>query len=178
MEYKASFTVFESLKKTIEEYKVKIDDMVKNEPDKELANKIQGIFYEGKYGDYTTEGKTSKDDADYEFDRRLNLIRLAQRDRKSFESIINNNINLFHGTNFNALPGMLKYGMLSLKESEDVGNEVNTGEEWSRWRGGKKVLREFISFTDQLNKAIFYSAMPPKDKVKLPSFGIVIICAG
>lgn len=78
---------------------------------------------------------------------------------------------MFHGTNFNALPNILKYGMNSGAELEKKGIEVLTGEEWSRKAG----QRDFISFTDVLGTAVEYSGIKPsKEFSKDTSFGILI----
>ena len=52
-------------------------------------------------------------DADVEFYRRTKLLEVAVKNPNAFEQITKNNINLFHGTNINALPSILKYGLLS-----------------------------------------------------------------
>ena len=134
-------------------------------------NKLNGIFYNGEYGNYSLKGESSKDNAYLEFKRRAKLIELAENNIGTFEQIVNNNLNLFHGTNINALPGILKYGMLSENESYKIQNPVTTGEEWSRINGCR---RDFISFTDQLESALNYAYIQSSEKSSLGSFGIII----
>lgn len=81
--------------------------------------------------------------------------------------LVDNNINLFHGTNSNALPSILKYGMKSVDELEKSGITVSTGEEWSRPQG-----RSFISFTNDPRIAENYSLMGHSDKKK--SFPVIV----
>ena len=90
---------------------------------------------------------------------------------ETFEILAENNINLFHGTNSNALPNILNYGINSVDESLAKGITVSTGEQWSRIDG----KRSFISFTDNLDTAIEYASIrPSEDKQKGTSFGVLI----
>ena len=91
---------------------------------------------------------------------------------ETFDILLQNNINLFHGTNIEALPNILKYGMNSFDELSKMGIDVLTGEEYSRERKG----RSFISFTDDLDTAIGYAGVSPiyKDQKEDKSFGILI----
>lgn len=134
--------------------------------------KSYGIFYDGTCGDYTVGNSlSSKDNAYLEFQRRTKLIELASTNLEAFEQIINNNLNLFHGTNANALPLILKYGLLSENESYKNNIPVSTGEAWSRHEG---VRRSFVSFTDQIDTALHYSSIPPTNQSNLLSFGIIV----
>ena len=82
-----------------------------------------------------------------------------------------NNINLFHGTNVNALPNILKYGMKSVDEQSSDGIVTATGEEWSRING----KRDFISFTEDVDTALDYASFTPKEENStLESFGVII----
>lgn len=140
--------------------------------DEKTRQKILEIFYNGECEGYNLEGVCSKDNAYLDFMRRKNLIEIAHNDINAFKQIINNNINLFHGTNFNALPGIIKHGgMLSLNESNLNDNPVLTGEKWSRMHN---LARNYISFTDQVDKALGYSLISPSTESTLASFGIMI----
>lgn len=81
--------------------------------------------------------------------------------------ICQQSVNLFHGTNFSALPGIIKYGLNSVDESLRNGIEVNSGEEWSRINGG----RSFVSLTDVLHIAEYYSCSGIKNE---QSFNVLI----
>ena len=170
-DYNSTFDMKRSTIRQVSEYKDKVDEMVRREHNAEVASRIHDIFYNGIHEGYSTEGRTCRDNSDLEFKRRMSLIKLANIDRVTFNQLIDNNINLFHGTNFNALPKILKYGMLSEKESSELGIEIETGEEYTRF---EKVKRNFVSFTDQMEVALNYSRIAPSEKVKLPSFGIII----
>lgn len=87
---------------------------------------------------------------------------------ETFEILEKNNIDLFHGTNANALPTILKYGLNSLAELSEKGIPVLTGEEWSRVAGAE---RRFISFADSLTTATDYAIS--KDSSEM-SFGVIL----
>lgn len=90
---------------------------------------------------------------------------------ETFEIMASNNINLFHGTNANALPSILNYGMKSVDEQAGMGITTTTGEQWSRIQG----KRSFVSFTDNIDTAIEYSALKPSSSnQKEMSFGVLI----
>jgi len=96
---------------------------------------------------------------------------LLANNPEGFQAIVDNNVTLFHGTNGNALPSILKYGLKSGKELENDNIPVTTGEAWSR-RGSQ---RSFISFTDYLGTALSYAAMPPsQDSQEDLSFGVLV----
>ena len=78
-----------------------------------IKQQVLEIFYRGKTGSFKSEGLTSKDNPDLELARRKSLIEIARNNPGTFQHILENNINLYHGTNANALPGILKYGLLS-----------------------------------------------------------------
>lgn len=84
--------------------------------------------------------------------------------------IAKNNIDLFHGTNSNALPSILKYGLNSVDESLNKGITVSTGEKWSRING----KRSFISFADDIDTASRYASIKMPTKKKDTSFGVII----
>lgn len=61
--------------------------------------------------------------------------------------------------------------MLSEDEIHNNGSKVITGEEWSRKEG---IRRGFVSFTDQLDRALTYANLSPSQEATLESFGIII----
>ena len=82
-----------------------------------------------------------------------------------------NKINLFHGTNGNALPSILKYGVSSIYSSQQEGIDVITGEVSTRL----EKPRGFVSFTDVLDIAIGYSTLSVSGEVNDElSFPVVI----
>lgn len=90
---------------------------------------------------------------------------------ETFEIMTKHNINLFHGTKFDALHNILNYGMNSIDELSKKGITISTGERWSRTNG----KRDFISFTDDLDTALGYASIQnSQDKQNSSDFGILI----
>lgn len=120
------------------------------------------------------ERKTSyKDDPSIEARKRLNMAYLLATNPKMIEVIQRSGAYFFHGTNANALPSILKYGINSVDTSTENNIPVTTGEEWSRING----KRCFVSLTDSLDVALSYSNMNPKDNNTvntLLNFGVLI----
>lgn len=90
---------------------------------------------------------------------------------EAFSLISKQKISLFHGTNANALPSILKYGIVTVDEAGKQGINISTGEPWSRVNG----KRGFTSFTDNIDVALKYSAFDPLEKTEPElSFGVVL----
>lgn len=90
---------------------------------------------------------------------------------ETFEIMTKHNINLFHGTKFDALHNILNYGMNSIDELSKKGITISTGERWSRTNG----KRDFISFTDDLDTALGYASIQnSQDKQNNSDFSILI----
>ena len=128
------------------------------------------ILNEGGYNGFAFRTGMSKDSPLIEGQRRFAMAYLLLRNPNTFEEIVQNRINVFHGTNANALPSIIKYGVNSIDESKKNGVDVVTGEQWSRINGG----RNFVSFTDILDIAEGYSTLKPVDGSELLSFEVVI----
>lgn len=114
-----------------------------------------------------------KNNALIESIKRMNMAYLLLKDPQVIEEIEEKNAYFFHGTNANALPSILKYGINSVNKSMENNIEVTTGEEWTRV-GGK---RNFVSFTDSIDIALSYSRINPKEvksAEKLLNFGVII----
>lgn len=95
---------------------------------------------------------------------------LLIRNPMTYIQLENNKINIFHGTNSEALPNVLKYGLNSVNESNKNNISVITGESWSRINGE----RSFISFTDVLDIAEDYSLYPTDAVEEQLSFPVII----
>jgi len=131
---------------------------------------LESILYEGGYKDFAlTSHLGNKDNPQIEMQRRIAMANLITQNPKSFEILQENNINIFHGTNANALPSILKYGLNSYNQSEKDGIYVSTGEKSTRMQG-----RDFISFTDVLDVAEDYSTLGSSKDDENLSFEIVI----
>ncbi len=141
--------------------------------DKEIKDKIYRIFYYGGYGNYklSTDNISHKDNISIDFQRRISMAYLLLTNPDTFDIFAQNNINLFHGTNGNALPGILKYGLTSEKVSGENKINVMTGE-FSTKVGG---VRSFVSMTNVFSIAEDYSQLTPNGKYdeKL-SFPVII----
>lgn len=126
------------------------------------------LYYGGCNGLVFNTELGNKDNPFLEGKRRISMAYLLIRNPETFYYFVQNKINLFHGTNGNALPPIIKYGLTSFDESEKRGINVTTGESWSREPSG----RDFVSLTDILSVACFYSAAKPDSDESL-NFGIV-----
>ena len=79
---------------------------------KVLERKWNGILYDGQYGNYSVDTDlTNKGSATLEMGRRASMAYILATNPETFGILSQNNINLFHGTNINALPNILNYGM-------------------------------------------------------------------
>lgn len=149
----------------------KISDMffalVKDDQTKE---KLESILYEGGYKDFGLSTHiTNKDNPLIEMQRRISMANLLVQNPKTFDKLVEKNVNIFHGTNGNALPSILKHGINSYDESVDKGIDVVTGEKSTRPKG-----RNFISFTDVLDVAEGYSTLRSSKDDENLSFEVVI----
>lgn len=143
-------------------------DVVKNEKIRERCRKI---LYQGGYDDFSVNSEMTNNRPYIEREKRLQFAYLLATNPETFEIISKSNVNLFHGTNANALPGILQYGMKSGHKLSEMGLTVTTGEEWSRKLG----QRNWISFTDYLVTAIDYASIQSSNNdSQKSSFGILI----
>lgn len=127
------------------------DDNMKTELDK--------ILKEGKIGNNGLGARFScKDNPRIEAQRRTSIAYLLVNDRDTYEYLKENHINIFHGTNANALVGIAKYGLQSVDKIIESKREVRSGEAWSRIKG----KRSFISVTDVFDIAWNYMQIDPK----------------
>ena len=127
------------------------DDNMKTELDK--------ILKEGKTGNNGLGARFScKDNPRIEAQRRTSIAYLLVNDRDTYEYLKENHINIFHGTNANALVGIAKYGLQSVDKIIESKREVRSGEAWSRIKG----KRSFISVTDVFDIAWNYMQIDPK----------------
>jgi hypothetical protein len=85
-----------------------------------------------------------------------------------FDKIVEDKIIYFHGTKAANLPFILKNGINSYKKSLEEGINVQSGERWSRLND----IRSFVSFTDVLDVAGYYSKIGKKFNSEL-SFPVI-----
>ena len=90
---------------------------------------VKGILYDGGYDGFSVNSTiTAPDNPKYEAYRRLNMAALAIIAPEDYKVIPENKVNLFHGTNSNALENILKYGVCSESEALKRGLAVLSGE--------------------------------------------------
>ena len=90
-----------------------------------LERKWNGILYDGQYGNYSVDTDLTNQGSDtLEMGRRAAMAHVLATNPETFEILSQNNINLFHGTNINALPNILIYGMNSFDELSKKGIAV------------------------------------------------------
>ncbi len=152
-------------------YQKACDKFLELAPDRETKEKLEGILYKGGYKDYGISSQLGgRNNYVIEAQRRVTMAHLLLRNSETFDYYSKNGIKVFHGTNANALPKILKYGLMSIDESIKEGVTVTTGEKWSRRNGG----RSFISVTDDLEVAESYSTIKSDTDDESLSFGVVI----
>lgn len=114
-----------------------------------------------------------KNNPTIESEKRLNMAYLLLTNPQLIDVIEKSKGCFFHGTNANALPSILKYGLNSVDTSIKNNIDVTTGEQWSRING----KRSFISLTDCIDVALSYANRGPNDndsKNSLFNFGVLI----
>ena len=151
--------------------------LIENE---EIKRKMNGILYEGGFDNFSVNGSFHmeeqvfyKDNPRIESSRRLNMAYLLLTNPQMLEVMQRTDGCFFHGTNANALPSILEYGLNSVNTSIENDINVTTGEKWSRIDG----KRGFVSLTDCLDVALKYANIGPKDNNStntLLNFGAVI----
>ena len=136
----------------------------------EQKERLISILRDGGYKDYSISSHiSSKDNPTVEMRRRISMANLIIQNKEVFDKLVEKKVNIFHGTNANALPSILAHGINSFDESQRKGIYVTTGERSTRTQG-----RDFISFTDVLDVAEDYSSLNSyKDEENL-SFEVII----
>lgn len=144
---------------------------------KKKIKKSGGILYNGGYNNFSVNGSIFmerevlyKNNPLIEGKKRLNMAYLLIKNPQVIDTIENSAGYFFHGTNANALPNILKYGLNSVNESNANNIPVTTGEEWSRIDG----KRNFISLTDSLDVALMYANKDSKANDQLLNFSVVV----
>ena len=127
--------------------------------DDNMKNELNKILKEGKIGNNGLSAHfLRKDNPRIKAQRRISMAYLLINDRDTYEYLKENHINIFHGTNANALVGIAKYGLQSVDKIIESKREVRSGEAWSRIKG----KRSFISVTDVFDIAWNYMQIDPK----------------
>lgn len=114
-----------------------------------------------------------KDNPMYDAEKRLNMAYLLLTNPHMIEVIQKSGGHFLHGTNANALPSILKYGINSVNRSRENNIDVTTGEE--SFRFNRKI--GFVSLTDCLDVALRYASILPRECSRtntLLNFGVLI----
>ena len=148
--------------------------------DEETKEKMRGILYEGGFEDFSVNGDYHmqkevlfRNNPKIEARKRLNMAYLLLTNPQVINTIHKTEGHFFHGTNANALPSILRYGINSFDKSNESNIPVITGEEWSR------SIREngFVSMTDCIDVAMMYASNITVDEnsfsKNLLNFGII-----
>lgn len=154
-----------------EKYEALCQELLSMAKNDKVKEQMEAILYEGGYGNFSVNTGITKNNEFIERKKRIGYAYILATNPETLDIITQNGINLFHGTNANALPNILKYGMQSVDEQSSKGIDSSTGEKWSRI-GGK---RSFISFTDDIDTSLDYASCTPEgDKFTQESFGVII----
>ena len=139
-------------------------------PNDEAKSKLEKILYSGGVDGFGfTTGLSNRDNPNVEVQRRIAMANLYLTHPDTFNALVDNNVNLFHGTSGNVLTSILNDGLNSGATLQEKGIDVITGEEWSRGGG----QRDFVSFTELLDLANGYAGMYRKGEGEL-SFPVII----
>lgn len=140
-----------------------------NAKDKETIKELDKLIKKGKMGNtFLKSNYGGRNNPSIEAARRLSMAYVLISDRATYDYWRANNINIFHGTNANALIGISKYGLNSVDTIKSHNEKVLSGERWSQNEG----KRDFISLTDVLEVAWYYMT---KDMTKDESAFPVLI---
>ena len=96
---------------SVPSYRKLCEEFLNLAPNAEIKSKLESILFKGGYKDFCVSSKIARDNIDFEVNKRLDLASLLITNPETFDVLVENNINLFHGTNANALPSILKYGL-------------------------------------------------------------------
>ena len=137
----------------------------------ETKDVVHNLLYEGGHDGFSVNNRLIyPDNAFSESNRRLDFASMAINSPECFESIKKNGVNLFHGTNSNALADILKNGLYSEEKILTMGKNVSTGEGILG-----RDSRDFVSLTDDMELALKYAMHKPfSDAKHKESFGVIL----
>ena len=135
------------------DYSKLADQIVRETPGDNKGTMIS-ILENGGVGNYSlATGEVNMSNPGIDMRRRLGMAALLLNNPTTFNHLAQNGINVFHGTNSNALASIIQNGLLSHQKSESTGVFANTGEVESRFNGP----RNFVSYTDDIATADAYA---------------------
>ena len=122
---------------------------------------IEQIMKNGEYNGYKLNSMLSnKAYSDRtERNRRISFCEMILFDNDLFNYLVNNGLNVFHGTQIDALQTILSKGLFSSSELKEKGIQLSTGEEHivNKILNGNIKQRNFISLTDYFDTAAGYA---------------------
>ncbi len=122
---------------------------------------IKQIMETGEYNGLKLNSmlSTKKDDEKVERRKRIECAEMILHDENLFHYLVNNGINVFHGTKIGALETILNKGLMSSTQLNENGIQLNSGEENMKKNifGLQDEKRTFVSLTDDLSVATRYS---------------------
>ncbi len=138
--------------------------------------RINSILTEGGYDDYsvnTVSSYMNHRNPEIEARKRVGMAYLIANNPETFETIKQNEICFFHGTNSLALPSILTHGLRSFGYLEKNNIEIKSGETSTmEYRRGEKST-DFVSMTDDFETVLDYSMSSDTSKRNSP-FGVII----
>ena len=160
----------DQIRKSIKGYEELCNAFYKMCEDEKTKQEMENILINGVVGDHLlATGLANKDNPSLEGERRISMAKLLLSNPETYKYFKDNNISLFHGTNANALPSIVTYGLKSHYKSEELGLNVNTGETSTRMVNKRK----FVSFADILDLAEDYATLSPTNSIDNLNFPIL-----
>ncbi len=151
-------------------YTETMEKLLSKAPSEEIRKKVFEILHNGGCDGFSVNtNMMNRSGIADEANNRLNYASLLINSPSTFDFISQNNISLFHGTNSNALEEILRYGLCSEEEIIESRRKIVTGE------SSRTAPRKFVSLTDDIDSAIDYASILPRQEAKdNSSFGIII----
>lgn len=135
-------------------------ELAENEIQKDA---IKQIMETGEYNGFKLNSmlSTKKDDEKVERRKRIDCAEMILHYENLFFYLVNNGINVFHGTKIGALETILNKGLMSSTQLNENEIQLNSGEENMKKNifGLQDEKRTFVSLTDDLSVATQYSNM-------------------
>ena len=129
---------------------------------------IEQIMKNGEYNGFKLNSMLSneKHNEKSEIKRRIAFVEIVLHDEELFLYLVNNELNVFHGTKMDALETILSKGLFSSYELSKSGIQLKTGEERivheTFGKSGEK--RNFISLTDDFDTSALYAGFPYEEQ--------------
>ncbi len=134
---------------------------------------IEQIMKNGEYNGFKLNSMLSNKnyDENIERKRRIDFAEMVLHDENLFFYLVNNGINVFHGTGIGALQTILSNGLMSSTQLNEEKIQLNTGEEKNSERiysilGLQDKKRTFVSLTDYFDTATKYAHFDCEEEIE------------